>query len=96
MARLLGPLRFPAIIGPRVSLPDLSVLEWHHYNTSLEIPCSLVFKPKKGEGPDYSCKKCTRQKIALDQGSKPVTIKSSDIFLLLCKPVVKATLKEKF
>ena len=39
---------------------------------------------KKEEGRVKVAKKCERQKMALDQGSNPVTIKSSDIFLLLC------------
>lgn len=51
----------------------------------------VMWKREKGAG--LTSQKCERQKIALDQGSKPITIKLGDIFLFVCKSTLKATLR---
>lgn len=86
------PGQWPCSISPsdsRLHLDPQSSFQTFPLSAPLQHiswdPLLLVHVRKRGEGHGYSCRKCERQKIALNQGSKPVTLKSGDIFLLVCQ-----------
>ena len=76
--------RFQAVVRPTVLLLDFFPVSGSTVSTISAVP-SIFMMGKRGEEQGENCKAGERPRIALDQKSIPVAIKSGDIHLLLCQ-----------